>query len=96
MLFRSLKPGNGKRLGVPPVARMSLVYDTWEPDFVDMDLLEKSTEVTVSEMISTDALEYHSLLRIRILSTSGIRALDNFVRSIGRLGSLLMRVIDPL
>jgi hypothetical protein len=63
---------------------------------VEIDFLVKSTEVTVSEMSSTDALVYHSLLRRRILSTSGIRALDSFVRSIGRLGSLLMRVIDPL
>ena len=61
-----------------------------------MVFMGKSIEVTVSEITSTDASEYHSLFRRSTLSTSGMRALDSFVRSIGRFGSFPISVILPL
>ena len=53
-------------------------------------------EVTVSEMSSIDASEYHAFVRRRSFSGSGMRALDSLVRSRGRFGSWPMRVIEPL
>ena len=48
MFSRSLKPGIGNFFGVPPVARMSFVYEMGFPDLVDTVFLSKSTLETSS------------------------------------------------
>lgn len=60
MLERSLKPGMGRRLGAPPVARISLVYGYDLPDLVDTLLELKSTESTSPSTIDISPESYHS------------------------------------
>jgi hypothetical protein len=66
------------------------------PDFVVTDLLLKSTDVTSSKTVSMEAASYHSLGRHWIFSASGMSALDSFVLSMMRFGSLEMIVTAPL
>ena len=45
------KPGNGRLLGTPPVARMSFVYGKVLPDLVCTVLLGKSIDVALSWIV---------------------------------------------
>jgi len=90
-----LKPGRGSFFGVPPDARMSLVYLYAEPDFVETDLLLKSTDVAVSLTKSMSASLYHCSSLSHTLEGSVMSALESFVRSMGR-PSLEMTVMLPL
>ena len=93
---RSLNPGMGSFLGVPPVARMSFVYDADLPDLVDTVFLSKSTLVTSSCNVSIPASSYQDCARHSSFDGSAIRALESLVRSRGRYGSREIIVMSPL
>lgn len=78
------------------MAKINLVYGYDFPDAVSTDFFPKSTDVASSEIVSMDTEEYHSGDLRRILLGSEIRALDSFVRSSGRFGSVEIIVIEPL
>ncbi len=95
-LDRSLKPGRGRALGVPPVERMSFVYLCEEPEAVETVLALKSTPETSSEMVSIEDVLYQSFGRRTIFDSSAMSALESLVRSMGRFGSLEINVTEPL
>ena len=76
MLESSLKPGRGRLLGVPPVAKTNLVYGYELPPLVETFLPEKSTSVTSSLTVVTEPSLNQASSRRAILDVSSMMAFE--------------------